>query len=301
MEPDFTIIVPTYNRLQQVAACVAALARLDYPRNLYEVIIVDDGSVLSPHGAVSPFQDRLDIKVIHQSNAGPGAARNTGACQARGRILAFTDDDCLPYPTWLQQLAVRYESAMNPVMVGGHVVNVLTNPYAVASQLIVDIGHAYHNSDPDQARFFTANNLAITARHFHELGGFDVTFGTTASEDRELCGRCLHRGYRMVYAPEAVVGHAHLLSWRTFCQQHFNYGRGAVRLQRARRRQGWALYAPDPNYYWRLLRAPFSRYPVGRAMTMVSLLIASQSIGAMGMLSEWIRRRHKSLGSPVEN
>ena len=166
--------------------------------------------------------------------------------------------------------------------------------------VIVDVGHAYHNRDPERARFFTANNLAIPADNFRELGGFDVTFGTTASEDREICGRWLQRGYRMIYASEAVVGHSHQLTWRSFCRQHFNYGRGAVRLQRVRRRQGWDLFSPDPDYYRSLLQAPFSRLPVRQATVLASLLLSSQAVSAVGMASEWFRQLRQQAVSPIE-
>lgn len=301
LQPLFSIIIPTYNRPGQLLTCVAALARLDYPRDRFEVIIVDDGSALLPEAGIASFRDRLHISLLQQANAGPGAARNRGASRAKGRILAFTDDDCMPHADWLQTLEVRFMSASDPVIIGGTVLNVLMdNRYAMASQLIVEVGYAYHNSDPNRARFFTANNLAIPADDFHKLGGFDVTFGTTASEDRELCGRWQHRGFRMIYAPEVVVDHAHTLTWRTFCRQHFNYGRGAVRLQQARIRQGWQLFSPDPHYYRMLLRAPFARFPFPQAMIMAVMLFTSQAITLVGMVSEEIRRHRKALISPVE-
>ena len=291
MQPDFSIIVPTYNRPTQLAACVAALARLDYPRDRFEVIVVDDGSTLPPDAVIAALRDRLDIRPYKQANAGPGPARNTGARCANGRILAFTDDDCAPHADWLSTLAMRYAALPDPAIIGGSVLNALAdNPYAAASQLIVDVGYAYHNSDPDNARLFTTSNLAIPADRFHELGGFDESFGTTASEDRELCGRWRHRGYRMIYAPEVVVDHAHALTGRTFIQQHFDYGRGAARLQQARARQGWQVFSPDPHYYRVLLRAPFARFPLRKAVGLAALVFASQTIAMVGMASEWPRR-----------
>ena len=301
MIPVCSIIIPTYNRPGRLADCLVALAGQNYSRDRFEVLVVDDGGALSPASVVDRFHDRLELTLIRQGNAGPSSARNTGARRAKGEMLAFTDDDCLPHADWLRALAARYVSAPDPVIVGGHVENVLVNNrYAVASQMIVDVGHAYHNKDPDRARFFTANNLAIPAENFHELGGFDVTFGTTASEDRELCGRWLHRGYRMIYASEAVVGHAHQLTWRSFCHQHLNYGRGAVRLQRVRRRHGWDLFSPDPDYYRSLLKAPFSRLPVRQATVLAGLLLSSQAVSAIGMASEWFIQSCLQAVSPIE-
>jgi len=153
--------------------------------------------------------------------------------------------------------------------------------------MIVEVGYAYHNSDPNHARFFTTSNLAVPADAFNNVGGFDDSFKTAASEDRELCGRWQHRGYRMIYAPEAVVDHAHKLTWSTFVEQHFNYGRGAARLQQARARQGWRVYSPDPGYYRLLLGAPFAQLPFRRGLALATLLLGSQLIAMAGMLAEW--------------
>ncbi len=248
-----------------------------------------------------PFRDRLRVKLLHRAHAGPAAARNAGAARATGRFLAFTDDDCKPASDWLLTLAERFAAAPDPVVVGGSTLNALCeNLYSTASQLIVDVGFAYHNEDPNRARFFTASNLAIPADRFHTLGGFDATFMTAASEDRELCGRWLHQGYRMVYAPEAVVYHAHALTWRTFWRQHFNYGRGAFQLQQARTRLGWELFQPDPKYYYKLLRYPFTRAGGRQALLLSALLMVSQSASAAGLAAEWIkRRRAKKSARPI--
>jgi glycosyltransferase involved in cell wall biosynthesis len=293
-QPSFSIIIPTYNRPRELATCLTALTRLNYRRDCFEVIVVDDGSAVLPEAVVAPFHNQLDICLLQQSNTGPSAARNTGAAQAKGQILAFTDDDCAPAPEWLQTLAARFATAPDPVIVGGRTLNALSdNLYATASQLIVEVGYIYHNADPNRARFFTSNNLALPTDRFHALGKFDTTFGTTASEDRELCGRWLHHGYRMIYAPEAMVYHAHTLTWRTFWRQHFNYGCGAFRLQQVRLRDGWQLFTPDTRYYLRLLRYPFTQIRSPQALILASLLFVSQTASAVGMVSEWAQQRRK--------
>src|SRR5271170_7752963 len=108
MQTDFSIVVPTYNRPRQLAACLAALARLDYPRDRFHVVVVDDGSASPMDTVIAAFRDRLDIECHRQANSGPGPARNRGARSAKGRILAFTDDDCAPHSDWLKTLAARY-------------------------------------------------------------------------------------------------------------------------------------------------------------------------------------------------
>ena len=132
---------------------------------------------------------------------------------------------------------------------------------------------------------FASNNLALPAALFRATGGFDATL--TTSEDRELCDRWLHSGYRMVYAPEAVVHHAHSLTLRTFCRQHFNYGRGACRFYqiRARVRQEPARLQARA-FYIDMLRYPFLRAHGRQALVLATLLVVSQGASASGLLWE---------------
>ncbi len=284
-EKVFSIVIPTYRRPHQLAICLRSLARLDYPRDDFEVIVVDDGGEGPTDAVIEGFRDQLDVTLLLQSHAGPAAARNTGAARAKGTFLAFTDDDCAPAPAWLQGLAGHLSSASD-CAVGGRTVNALPqNPYSSTSQMVVDFVYAHYNADASRARFFASNNLALPAALFRATGGFDATL--TTSEDRELCDRWLHSGYRMVYAPEAVVHHAHSLTFRSFCRQHFNYGRGACRFYQIRarvRREPARLQARA--FYVDMLRYPFSRARGRRALVLASLLVVSQGASATGILWE---------------
>jgi len=285
----FSIVIPTYGRPRQLAACLQAIAQLRYPRERFEAIVVDDGSGLSLDPAVDPVRDRVDVTLLRQPHAGAAAARNTGAAGAGGRLVAFTDDDCAPAEDWLGKLEARFAGAPD-AMIGGRTVNALTaNPYAMASQLVVDAGFAHLNGDPERARFFTASNLALPLDGFRAVGGFDASFVT--SEDRELCGRWEARGGRLIFAPEALVRHAHELTFGGFWRQHFHYGRGAFLMQQARARHGWSQFRPDPSYYLRLLRHPFGRAPRTRAVQLSALLLLAQSASATGLVAEWLRSR----------
>jgi len=284
-EKVFSIIVPTYRRPDQLATCLRSLASLEYPRGQFEVIVVDDGGEGSTEAVIETFRDRLDVTLLIQPHAGPAAARNTGAARAKGTFLAFTDDDCVPAPDWLQGLAGRLSSTPE-CAVGGRTINALPqNPYSTTSQMVIDFVYAHYNADRNRARFFASNNLALPAALFRAAGGFDATL--TTSEDRELCDRWLHAGYRMIYAPDAVVHHAHSLTFRTFCRQHFNYGRGACRFYQIRarvRQQPAALEARA--FYIGMLRYPFSRARGRRALALATLLVVSQGASALGLLWE---------------
>jgi glycosyltransferase involved in cell wall biosynthesis len=279
----FSIIIPTYNRPERLQACLESLSRLDYPRDRFEVIIVDDGSSMSLAEIVAPFQAQFAIELIRQANAGPAAARNHGSERARGQFLAFTDDDCQPDPNWLTALA-RGFTEFPDALLGGHTVNQLTaNIYAAASQLLLDYIYAYYNTDPDRARFFASNNFALAATQFDALGRFDTTFPLAAAEDREFCDRCVDRNYQLVYIPAAKVNHAHHLNFRSFWRQHFNYGRGAFHFHQIRADKNLARMKVEPrSFYVQLLTYPLRHNSVGWGLVLASLFFVSQVANVAG-------------------
>ncbi len=206
--------------------------------------------------------------------------------------MTFTDDDCLPSRQWLTALATRLAAAPHQA-VAGRTINALPhNPYATASQLIIDMVHAYYNADPSQARFSASNNLALSTEMFRRLGGFDATFRT--SEDRDLIDRWLHHGHRLIYAPEVLVYHAHLLTWRGYFRLHFDYGRGAFRFHRARARRGCGPFRPEIQFHRRVLRSLPRMLRHERQTTALSLallLAAWQMANTAGYFWENIRER----------
>jgi glycosyltransferase involved in cell wall biosynthesis len=286
--PLFSIIIPTYERPAQLASCLATVARLDYPRDRYEVIVVDDGSRVPPQELVASFRERIDVRLLTQTHAGPAAARNTGASHARGDYFAFTDDDCLPERDWLRAYAARFAETPER-MIGGRARNALTrNIYSVASQTIIDVVYEHFNENRD-ALFFASNNFAVPAKGFHAIGGFDGKF--TTSEDRDFCDRWLQHGYGMAYAPEALILHAHPLTFVSLWRQHFGYGRGAFRFHRARRQRGADRFKPDRNFYFKLLRRPSSNENGSRTLALTSLVVWTQLASAAGFAYEMLRRR----------
>jgi len=293
-QPVFSIIVPTYNRPGQLDACLQSLACLDYPRDRFEAIVVDDGSETPLEGVVSLFRDRLSLTLVRQTHAGPATARNTGAARARGEFLAFTDDDCAPARDWLQALAARFATAPDHA-VGGRLLNALgDNPYSATSQVIMDVVYAYYNDKAAPGRFFCTANLALPAGRFHAVGGFDPSF--TTSEDRDLCDRWLRHGYRMTYAPEALVYHAHPLTLRTFWRLHFNYGCGTFRFHRARAGRGSRWIRPDPKFYLTFLRGRMLRPRGPHATILAMLLILWQVAYAAGFFWEGMSHVAKRIG-----
>lgn len=296
-EPMFSVIIPTYGRPDALRICVRALTALQYPRSRFEVIIVDDGGNVPLGPLLQPNAGDLRMKVVWQPNAGPAAARNFGAAQATGDMLAFTDDDCAPASDWLQNFASACLKR-GPALLGGRTVNALqANPYAGASQLIIDVVYAHYNRDPSNAQFFASNNMAVPADLFRSLNGFNPGFRT--SEDRDLCDRWRANGYRLRYAAEAVVFHAHPLTLGSFWSQHAGYGRGAWLYHTARARRGAGPFRPDWAFYRALLRSPLSKESAWDVLRSYGFLMTAQLANAAGCFEQALKERLTRDRGPV--
>lgn len=279
--PFFSIIIPTYGRSAQLRECLQAIDKLDYPSSRFEVIVVNDGYEPGPEEVILPFQEQLDIRLVSQKHAGPAAARNLGTSIARGDYYAFTDDDCLVSPEWLQILAARFSQYSNSA-IGGRTINALSkNHFSVASQTVLEVVFAHFNSDPDHAEFVATNNMAVPALIFRSIGGFHEAF--TTSEDRELCDRWLQQGLSLIYDPEVLIHHANPLTFRAFCKQHFNYGRGAHRFHALRAKRNSGRLKPDLHFYAKLLAYPFNEGH-RKAWLVMTLTFASQVANVTGYL-----------------
>ena len=286
------MIVPTHGRADGLRVCLRHLAALAYPLDRFEVIVVDDGSPEPVEEDIAPIGGELAVTVARQERSGPARARNVGADLAQGRYLAFTDDDCRPTPGWLAGFAAQFVETPAAAL-GGATVNALPeNICSTASQLLCDYLYAYHNADPEHARFFTSSNLALPADVFHDVGGFDTSFTLPAAEDRDLCDRLLRRNLRLVYVPAAVAYHAHPLTLAAFLGQHFRYGRGAFRFRSLGRAMGLDRDRLEPPiFYAELVGFPFGRAPAGRATALAGLLALSQVANVAGFSRELLAER----------
>jgi glycosyltransferase involved in cell wall biosynthesis len=292
------VIIPTHRRPLELQRCLEAVVALDIAPERYEIIVVNDGGSDDTEqcvAAVAAVTDR-QLRSVRQAQSGPARARNTGAAEARGQLLAFTDDDCAPRSDWLNRLEARL-IAHPSAIVGGRSINALsTLPCSVASQELIDFLYEYFRRGDMSTGFFTTNNLAVTARTFRDSGGFDVSFPLAAGEDREFCERWRCRGGALIYAEDALVDHAHRLTFGRFLRQHFTYGRGADFLRRSRARRGDADYqAPtEPwSFHLRLVTFPLRQGPSWRALTLCVLLAMSQVTYVAGYFFQRVFRLNR--------
>jgi GT2 family glycosyltransferase len=281
--PLVSVIVPTRSRPEALGHCLEALSRLP-GGPAYEVIVVDDGSPPSAAARVKEQAVAAGARFVRQEHAGPASARNRGAAEARGELLAFLDDDCRPDPGWLAAIAGAVH-ADGAVLVGGPIVN--GNPgnlLAEATQLLVSYVSEQPQSGRARREFLPSCNLAISKERFVGVGGFDTSFVHAGGEDREFCAHCLRDGFEIRYVQDAIVRHFHNLSLGSYLRQHVRYGRGARVYRRRCRQSGVRVGLAPPRWYLGLLAAPFRSRDTLAAAPLGFLLALAQAATAVGMV-----------------
>lgn len=279
-ELDFSVVVPTFNRPAALEGLLEALAKQDYSRSRFEVIVVDDGSTPPLTGWEGRWGSRIGLRVIRQENKGCGPARQTGIDHARGRFLAFTDDDCRPAPDWLSKLAAHLLAEPEAAVAGSTHNGVEGSVLSEATQLVVNeltlSGHRH-----GRVRFAPTCNLAVPRAQLGAIGGLDRRWSNSGGEDRDLCLRWLSAGFALKYEPAARVRHHHRLTLKQFARLHFHYGRGAWMVHHRTRLK----YEPL-GFYASLLLAPFGRFSGMAAWRVALAVFLAQACTAAGLVAE---------------
>lgn len=283
----FSVVIPTFDRPEYLCGSLDSLVNQRFPKDRFEVIVVDDGSTIPAQTIVAAYDQRISVTVCRQERAGPAAARNTGAVRARGKYIAFMDDDCRADPEWLRELETAFVTGSSRSLLGGCVVNAAPeNVFAEVGELILSVILDYYRPEPGGMYFFRAANLTVSTAGFRCAGGFDAGFRT--AEDRELCDRWLHGGGSLVHVPSARVAHLNRLSFRGFCRQHFLYGKGAFHFHRVRRGRGSGkFHAKFLLFYVRVFHAAFTPIRSSVAAKLL-LLLVWQAVNVAGFLSEML-------------
>ena len=221
-----SVVIPTYRASAALALTLAGLERQDWPGELLEVVVVDDGS----DPPVQPPPSPLNLRVVRQRRRGFGLARarNTGARAAAHDILVFLDGDVIAEAGLIRAHA-RWHHAVGDALTQGFCAYV--SPAGLSAEVLRAHPGALQTlfdaqaSDPpwierhmartgdltsrhtDLFRAVTGHNLAISRALFEEAGGFDESFNRYGGEDTEFAYRVHNRGGLLVPVREAFAWH----------------------------------------------------------------------------------------------
>ena len=198
--PFVTVVVPAFNAAATIDDCVRSLLELDYPPELHEIVVVDNGSRDGTLAALEPYSSR--IVVIGEARRGPSAARNAGIRNARGAIVAFTDADCTVEPDWLRELVVPLDDAAVGIAGGRILVREGANEAELYGETIHDQRASILVWRPP---YVIGMNWASRRAVLEEASLFDED--ARRVEDVDLSWRIGQAGYSLVYCPDAIVRH----------------------------------------------------------------------------------------------
>ena len=268
MNRIISVVVPTYRRNGLLARCLSALAAQRMSPEDYEVLVADDACSEDTRQLVEKFaaECRASVQYIAVGPAhGPAAARNCGWRAARGAIIAFTDDDCIPQSDWLAKGVAA-----------------LAEADAAAGRVVVPLPPDPTDYERDCAglalgEFMTANCFCRRSA-LESVGGFDERFTAAWREDSDLQFTLLERGFPIARAEEAIVVHpVRPAEWGVSLAQQRKTSFNAL------------LYKKHPALYRaRLTRKPASYYAIGGAIALALIgLITGRLWLAAGCSALW--------------
>jgi glycosyltransferase involved in cell wall biosynthesis len=212
-----SIIIPTYNGAARIGNCLDALLKQSLKQDA-EILVVDDGSTDNIADIVSSYPG---VRLISQSNAGPAAARNRGALEARGTIILFTDDDCVPAPDWIAAMLGPFK---DPDIVGTKGVYRTRQESLVARFVQIEYEDKYRlMAHLPRIDFIDTYSAAFRRDRFLEMDGYDTSFPVACAEDIELTYRMSRRGWKMVFVTVAVVYHTHPATLLRYLKKKYKF------------------------------------------------------------------------------
>ena len=222
--PRVSVVVCSCNGADRLRDCFDGLMELDYPN--HEIIVVDDGSTDETAGLASAYP----FTVIQTANRGLSNARNTGLAAATGEIVAYLDDDARPDPDWLTYLAHTFMTS-DYAGVGGP--NIAPGGDGAVADCVANTpGGPKHILLTDtEAEHIPGCNMAFRKESLEAVGGFDPQF-RVAGDDVDICWRLRQQGWRLGFAPAAMVWHHARKSLYAFWRQQRGYGKAEALLER---------------------------------------------------------------------
>ena len=229
IQPDISVVIAFYNRKELVPVVLnAVFAQKLETQRTFEVIAVDNGST---DGTRQLLEQWPNLTVIECPKPGAASARNAGIAVANAPIVAITDSDCEPQPSWLQELTAPLFDNPTLAGTGGRIdamhMNTGVEMYAHLCGILNqrDFFEGVLCFPP----FFATANVAWRRDVLIQAGGFNENVRFVA-EDSDLCWRILNLGTTVTYVDKAVVKHAHRDTIIGLFRQSVAYGESAVRV-----------------------------------------------------------------------
>ena len=211
--PTVSVVVPTRARRELLRNCVQSLVAQDYPKNRFDIIVVEDGTSEGEKivAEIVP-STAVPLSYVRIPHSGLAVARNVGAEKSSGQIVAYIDDDALAVPCWLNRLVEALQSD-GAGGAGGRVSpdypdDTLVSEVAADGQM-KSSGNSSSLPGIHEVAFVPGGNMAFWRKSLTEVKGFDGAYTKRGCwrEETDLCVRLRSKGYRIFYSSAAEVAH----------------------------------------------------------------------------------------------
>jgi glycosyltransferase involved in cell wall biosynthesis len=208
--PFVSVVIPVFNGSHCLVKCLGAIENQTYPKDRYEVIVVDNNSNDGIGPVIAQFGH---VKTAHEQEPSSYAARNKGITGCRGEVIAFTDADCVPAQDWLERGVESLLGTPGCGMAVGNVEFRFKNSKGPSIiELYDSLTFLQQRKFVEQGRFGATANLFTFKKIFDEVGLFD---GSLKSGGDVKWGNLIHeRGYKQIYVENARVAHPAMDSLR---------------------------------------------------------------------------------------
>jgi len=203
--PMVSIVIPAFNAGPRITRLLESLESQQYPRERFEIIVVDNGSQDDTRERVANFPVLL-LSETRRRN--PGSARNTGVQQARGEVIAFIDADCVATSGWIAE-AVTMIHTEKADLVAGNIQWLYSTPRG-AAEIFDSLVHLRNDIHARESNTAVTANLVVRSAVFAKTGLFSEW---KAGEDYSFCLRAAAAGFRMVFGPTVLVLHESRTLW----------------------------------------------------------------------------------------
>jgi glycosyltransferase involved in cell wall biosynthesis len=227
-EIEISVVVPFYNSEPYIDECAQALLAQKYPSASYEIIMVDNNST---DGSAAIIRTHPRIKLLAERKQGAYAARNRGVAAAQGKIIAFTDPDCVPASNWLAQIASAMKDPDTGILVGRHQPSARSLFLRMLEDYENEKNNYIFNSTIKDIYYGYTNNMAVRRALLDEIGPFKEM---ARGSDVILVRRCVDRYSCSVvrYCPNIRVRHLEIDSPEKYFRKQFVYGGSIQRYAR---------------------------------------------------------------------
>jgi cellulose synthase/poly-beta-1,6-N-acetylglucosamine synthase-like glycosyltransferase len=247
-EPFVSIINPVRNTARTLEKNLQTLIALDYPKEKMEIIFADGGSTDETVKIIKSWQERYPIiKLVEVSDCkSPGQARNAALKLAKGDYILFTDGDCAPRRVWVTKILEPFFKDPKIGMVGGEILTLRTDDdndveaYCEQTRFLAVSGRCKLTQEgyypgiykdlPHEVNgnihspFFATANAAVSKEAVDAIGR--EFWHEITNEDVDFSIRIIKAGYKLYFAPQAIVEHMHRVTLKDYCRQLYGYGFG---------------------------------------------------------------------------